>query len=565
MFIMSTNQQIILQTLVEQKHAELAPEKTISEFFHLFATEQILKDYDLNYDEITRGVTDGGGDGGIDAIYTFLNGELIQDNHAIADSKKNALLELVIIQSKFAPGFTEEAINKCISSAKDLLDLSKDIESLRTVYNVNVISNMSLFREQYKKIISKFPKLEISYFYCTKGTEVHSNVERKIHDLKRELYRLFSDATLNFEFVTAGNLLDISRKERTTTKGLILKDNPISTQDGGYITISSLKSYYEFITQENKLLKYFFDANIRDYQGGVEVNKGINETLLNKGSEEDFWWLNNGITITASNASYSGKTLTIEDPQIVNGLQTSYEIFNYFNTAKDFEDQRSILVRVITTRSEKSRLKVIRATNSQTKVPLSSLRATEEIHRDIEDYFATKGLFYDRRKNYYKNEGKPWDKIISIAYLGQSVMAIVLQEPDYARARPSSLLKDDCDYTRVFNSNYPIDLYLKCVQVLKKVEEALKDSSYNFSTTQIGDIKFHVTLYLVCKILDKEKPNQNEIASINLDLLVKDIINTTIDDVFVLYDTLGGTNAVAKGKEMVNELKKLIAENLTKN
>ena len=531
----------------------------------MFATEQILKDYDLNYDEITRGVTDGGGDGGIDAIYTFLNGELIQDNHAIADSKKNALLELVIIQSKFAPGFTEEAINKCISSAKDLLDLSKDIESLRTVYNVNVISNMSLFREQYKKIISKFPKLEISYFYCTKGTEVHSNVEMKIHDLKRELYRLFSDATLNFEFVTAGNLLDISRKERTTTKGLILKDNPISTQDGGYITISSLKSYYEFITQENKLLKYFFDANIRDYQGGVEVNKGINETLLNKGSEEDFWWLNNGITITASNASYSGKTLTIEDPQIVNGLQTSYEIFNYFNTAKDFEDQRSILVRVITTRSEKSRLKVIRATNSQTKVPLSSLRATEEIHRDIEDYFATKGLFYDRRKNYYKNEGKPWDKIISIAYLGQSVMAIVLQEPDYARARPSSLLKDDCDYTRVFNSNYPIDLYLKCVQVLKKVEEALKDSSYNFSTTQIGDIKFHVTLYLVCKILDKEKPNQNEIASINLDLLVKDIINTTIDDVFVLYDTLGGTNAVAKGKEMVNELKKLIAENLTKN
>ena len=561
---MSTNQQIILQTLVEQKHAELAPEKTINEFFHLFATEQILKDYDLNYDEITRGVTDGSGDGGIDAIYTFLNGELIQDSHAIADSKKNALLELVIIQSKFAPGFTEESINKCISSAKDLLDLSKDIESLRTVYNVNVISNMSLFREQYKKIISKFPKLEISYFYCTKGIDVHPNVQRKINDLKRELNRLFSDATLNFEFIRAGELLEISRKERTTSKGLVLKDNPISTQDGGYIAISSLKSYYEFITQENKLLKYFFDANIRDYQGGVEVNKGINETLQNKGAEEDFWWLNNGITITASNASYSGKTLTIEDPQIVNGLQTSYEINNYFNTTKDFEDQRSILVRVITTKSEKSRLKVIRATNSQTKVPLSSLRATEEIHRDIEDYFATKGLFYDRRKNYYKNEGKPWDKIISIAYLGQAIMAIVLQEPDYARARPSSLLKDDSDYTRVFNSNYPIDLYLKCIQVLKLVEDVIKFSSYNFSTTQIGDIKFHVTLYLVCKILNKDRPNHNEIASIDLDSIKKDEINTAIDDVYVLYDSLGGTNAVAKGKEMVNELKKLIAENLIK-
>jgi hypothetical protein len=560
---MSTNQQIILQTLVEQKHAELAPTTSINEFFHLFATEQILKDYDLNYDEINRGVTEGGGDGGIDGIYTFLNGELIQDVNAIMESKKNALLELVIIQSKFTPGFTEEAINKCISSAKDLLDLSKDIDSLRTVYNVNVISNMSLFREQYKKIISKFPKLEIAYFYCTKGTDVHQNVERKIHDLRREMTRLFSDATLSFNFITAGDLLEISRKERTTSKGLVLKDNPISTQDGGYIAISGLKSYYEFISEEEKLLKYFFDANIRDYQGGVEVNKGITETLQNKSPEEDFWWLNNGITITASTASYSGKTLTIEDPQIVNGLQTSYEIFNYFTTTKDFDDERSILVRVITTKSEKSRLKVIRATNSQTRVPLSSLRATEEIHRDLEDYLATKGLFYDRRKNYYKNEGKPWDKIISIAYLGQAVMAILLQEPDYARARPSSLLKDDCDYTRVFNSNYPIDLYLKCIQLLKLIEEALRSNTYNFSTTQIGDIKFHVTLYLVCKITNKEKPSHSEIASIIIDSILPEDINSSIDDVFVLYDTLGGTNAVAKGKEMVNELKKLISDNIT--
>jgi hypothetical protein len=561
---MSTNQQIILQTLVEQKHAELAPAKSINDFFHLFATEQILKDYDLNYDEINRGVTEGGGDGGIDGIYTFLNGELIQDANSILDSKKNALLELIIIQSKFSPGFTEEAINKCISSAKDLLDLSKDIDSLRTVYNVNIISNMSLFREQYKKIISKFPKLEISYFYCTKGTTVHPNVERKIHDFRREMNKLFSDATLGFTFITAGDLLEISRKERTTSKGLVLKDNPISTQDGGYIAISGLKSYYEFITKEDKLLKYFFDANIRDYQGGVEVNKGINETLQNKHTEEDFWWLNNGITITASTASYSGKTLTIEDPQIVNGLQTSFEIYNYFTTTRDFDDERSILVRVITTKSEKSRLKVIRATNSQTKVPLSSLRATEEIHRDIEDYFTTKGLFYDRRKNFYKNEGKPWDKIISIAYLGQAIMAIVLQEPDYARARPSSLLKDDCDYSRVFNSNYPIDLYLKCILILKLVEDTLKNSTYNFSTTQIGDIKFHVTLYLVCRITKKAKPSHEEIVSINVDAIPKDDINTSIDDVFVLYDSLGGTNAVAKGKEMINELKKLISENAVK-
>ena len=100
---MSTNHQIIVQTLVEQKHQEIAPEKSLSEFFHIYATEQILKDYDLNYDEIQNGNTDGGGDGGIDGIYTFVNGELIQNLQDIVDAKKNAILELIILQTKFTP------------------------------------------------------------------------------------------------------------------------------------------------------------------------------------------------------------------------------------------------------------------------------------------------------------------------------------------------------------------------------------------------------------------------------------------------------------------------------
>ncbi|GAI16788.1 unnamed protein product, partial [marine sediment metagenome] len=65
-----------------------------------------------------------------------------------------------------------------------------------------------------------------------------------------------------------------------------------------------------------------FEANVRDYQGKVEVNKAIGNTLLSAYSE-DFWWLNNGVTVVASQASLSGKTLVVEDPQIVNGLQTS--------------------------------------------------------------------------------------------------------------------------------------------------------------------------------------------------------------------------------------------------
>ncbi|WP_268225326.1 AIPR family protein [Sinomicrobium oceani] len=560
---MATNHQIIVQTLVEQKKDELYPQSSINDFFHIYATEQILKDYDLNYEEIEKGITEGGGDGGIDGIYTFLNGELIQSIDDIVDAKKNALLELIVVQSKFTNSFTETAIEKCNSSASDLFDLSKDIDALRSVYNEQLIRNVKIFREQYKKIISKFPDLSIQYYYCSKGIEIHPNTARKVDFLERSFKELYSDAKFSFEFITAQKLLEISRKEQTRVKQLSLNDNPISTTDEGYIAIASIKSYFDFITSDDKrLLKYFFDANVRDYQGTVEVNKGIKETLENPG-EEDFWWLNNGITITVNKASYSGKTLTIEDPQIVNGLQTSFEIYNYFRTNPGSEDSRNVLIRVITTKSERSRLKVIRATNSQTKVPLASLRATESIHRDLEDYLLTEGYFYDRRKNYYKNNGKPINSIISISYLGQAVMAIVLQEPDYARARPSSLLKNDNDYKRVFTDSYQIKLYANCIKIQKETEARLRAHPNSFTTSQLGDMKYHVALYVTCLALNNESPNPKEIEELDLLTITdQDWINA-IDEVNVLYDSLGGTNAVAKGKELINELKVLMKEKIT--
>ena len=159
-------------------------------------------------------------------------------------------------------------------------------------------------------------------------------------------------------------------------------------------------------------MRGIFEANVRDYQGSNEVNEGIQAGLRDTGPEE-FWWLNNGVTVLASKANLSGKSLTIEDPQIVNGLQTSTEIFKYFQASNTQADERSLLIRVIVPPVPESRDRIIKATNSQTPMPVASLRATEKIHRDIEEYLRTFGLFYDRRKNYYKNDGKPIEKIIS--------------------------------------------------------------------------------------------------------------------------------------------------------
>jgi len=360
-------------------------------------------------------------------------------------------------------------------------------------------------------------------------------------------------------------LIELSRKEQIKAKDILLSDNPISTQDGGYIAIAPLKNYFEFVTSQEtgELIKYFFDANIRDYQGSVEVNNAIKKTLMQTAYTEDFWWLNNGITITATNASFASKRLHIEDPQIVNGLQTSYEIFNYFSTNKVETETRNILIRVVKTNDEKNRLNVIKSTNSQTNIPPSSLRATDPIHRDIEDYLLAKLYYYDRRKNYYKNQGKPSTKIISIPYLAQIVMGVLIQKPDYARARPSTLISNNADYELIFNKKMPIDLYYNCIFLHKRVEETLKTfCTPRLSRVQIGDIKFHVSMYVCGRATKTLKPTINQIELIDHTTISDEVIKEAIEHVFVVYDALGGTNAVAKGKEFVTEALEQLKTNI---
>lgn len=561
---MATNQQILLETLLSQQKDNLEETLGADDYFHLFVTDQILKNYELSYDEIKEGIVDNGGDGGIDSIYTFVNTELVQRDTELIDGKRSSIIDVFILQSKNTNGFSESAIEKCVSSAVDLFDFNKSIDSLRTVYNNDLLSNVDILRKQYLHLASKFPVLKFHYFYATKGVEVHPNVARKVENLRDAIRKNFDRFDFEFTFLTATDLIELSRREQVNTKDLAVSDNPISTQDGGYIALIPIQYYYDFLTtEEGDLIKHFFDANIRDYQGTVEVNNAIKETLMSSAPLEDFWWLNNGVTITASDASFASKKITIQEPQIVNGLQTSVEIFNYFKLNKIENDKRNVLIRIVKTTEEQSRLKVIKATNSQTNIPPASLRATDPIHRDIEDYLLAKGLYYDRRKNYHKNQGRPINKIISIPYLAQIVMSILHQKPDYARARPSTLIKNDDDYQSIFDNNMPIELYYKSILLQQKVERELKTFNPKLSRVQIGDIMFHVSMYLCGRVLDKLKPSALEIANLDLQAITPEIMKESIEHVYLVYDLMGGNNSVAKGKEFVKEVQEQLQNNLS--
>lgn len=393
-------------------------------------------------------------------------------------SRTRAEVVIYVIQSKITDGFAERAVDLMDGTLRELLDLDQNIDELRAIYNEGILSKFSLIRNAYVANASIFPSIEIHVIYASRGSHPGPKPERKALQLQESIGGMFSLSTCEFEFLTPSKLITRARRQRPSVLELKFSD-AISANGESIVGLVTIAEYSKFVADESGVLRgALFESNVRDYEGNSSINASIRSTLAEKSPHEDFWWLNNGVTIVATRVAQHGKRVSIDYPQIVNGLQTTREIFEFIDggavdTSKLAD--RSLLVRVIVPVDGASRDKIIRATNSQTTIPSVALRATDSVQRDIEEYFLQYGYFYERRSKRYQNEGKPIDRIVSIPYLAEAVLAVLLNEPHLGSPRVGGrFLRDEEIYRRVFNPDIPLSRFLKSVEVLKRVEWAIR-------------------------------------------------------------------------------------------
>lgn len=561
---MPTNNQVLLSEVVKQEFKENPQYSSEDVYFEFFSAQQILKKYDLSDEEIEQNLTGTALDGGCDGIFFFADGELVHEDDDEAKFKQDVKLTLCIIQAKNTASFGEDAINKWKTVSTNLLALDKSCDEFRGRYDEKVLQAFAFFKDTYIGLIRKHAKLQIEYRYVSKGTEIHPNVQAQADELVAQVKKMFPNPSVgvNVSFVGADQLMEIIDSPSNTEAYLKLTDAPINlAEQQVYVALVNLADYYRFITTPSgELARHIFESNVRDYQGHVTVNKAIQDSL-ERSEGEDFWWLNNGVTIIAASATFStAKMLKIDFPEIVNGLQTSNEIFNYFSKNQDRLEHeiRNLLVRVIVPQNEDSRDKIIFATNSQTSIPKASLRATDSIHRQIELYFKPRDLYYDRRKNYYKNQGKKSTQIVSVSFLAQCLMSTVLQRPDFARARPSTLLTEDASYNKLYNDQQGLAAYYAAAYIGKAVESALRTCG-QYTITNKSDIEFYV-IYVVCvRLLGKTAIMGRDLAGIDLQQASADLILDCAQWVNGIYLELGGNDKVAKGSALITAIQEQLA------
>ena len=551
------------ESLIEQEFQNNDNYSSISDYFEFFSASQILKNQGLSDDEVDNGIVGKGLDGGCDSIYLFLNNLLITpDVVEHISAPKDSILEMIIIQSKKTTSFGEDAVMKWKTISGNLLDLSKTTTDFMTRYNADVLEAFTTFRDTYTRLITSRVKLKFKFYYATLASELHPNVIQQAEELKDTIKGLFPNAVVEVIFVDSDALFDMYNAVIENRVNLKFADIPISPNQKNYIALVDLKSYFNFIVNdEGDVRKSFFDSNVRDYQGKNNVNSSISETL-HRADDNDFWWLNNGVTVLASEATLvNNRELQIVNPEIVNGLQTSMEIYNYFSENREAleSEKRSILLRIIVPDNEESRDQIIFATNNQTNIPKATLRVTDPIHLQIEMYFKSRGLFYDRRKNYYKNQGRKPAEIVGVSFLAQCLITIFLKKPDYARARPSTLLNDEKTYNELYEKNNDLEVFYRVALLGKKIQRNVRSGS-DYSSAEKSDILYYVLYAVIADVLGKKNITPADIKNLDIDSITDTLIEDIRNRVYEIYKQHGGNGRVAKSAEFIQYIDNMLDE-----
>lgn len=506
------NDVVLLQGELERHRTQVAALMAETDHATFFTAMHYLRHFQPTYEELLSGIVDGEKDRGIDAIYFFANSMCVREDASLAGLGRRPKLDLVLMQVKNSNRITEDSIDKMLVSVPMIFDFGRNEQELLKSVSPRVLENSRRFLHAYREL--EMPELHVyTAFVSLKANHVHPATEEKGRELEAVLQQTLAGASSQVQFLTARSIWDLAHETTSQLRQLQLAEIPISTNmNGGFVGLVRLKDYEAFITSmDGELDASLFEANVRDYEGDTLVNESIQETLTREGEEVDFWWLNNGVTIVASRVQQANKLLKLEDAQIVNGLQTSTEIYRRLRTSKEALDDRSVLVKVIEAPDPAIRDRIIRATNSQTSFGPSALRATDRVQRQIEEYLGQRGLYYERRRRQYFNQGRPVDRIVSIDLLGQAVLSTLVQSPQAARREPALVFAEDV-YPVVFRTDWPLAAYCGAIQMLREADEILRRELRGAETAD--DFRFHLAMLCAMAATRKVRPEAQDLAMV---------------------------------------------------
>lgn len=445
-------------------------------------------------------VVDEKGQFGLDAVAIIVNGNLVLSKEDIVTYAKSKYLDvdILFIQSKTEEKCDSGDLLKTIQATKKFFeDFDKITEKNENIYNAKEIVDEIFEYDNFKYCLNNSPKCHI-YYACAASQWDESLIDDICESNVREIKNLkdgdIKDAEIKIidrnYLIRAYTEIQNHISVKIHFKNCLTLDK-IKGVNEAYIGYLSGEEYLKIImNSEGKLQRRIFYENVRDYQGtDNSVNKEISNTIKKEDTRDQFVLLNNGVTvITRVLNSLGGNVYELSDFQIVNGCQTSNEIFNL----KDYVRDIIVPVKIIYTTDSEIISSIVRATNRQSPVPEEAFVALDNYHKNLQMTFSEYSkempieVFYERRPGEPDNISNKMGEyqIVTLHGLIRSVTSVFFQEPYIVHNNnPANILRNRKD--KLFCEEqkpemYYIPAYLMVLFVYLQGKKVLTRRDYKY-------------------------------------------------------------------------------------
>ena len=492
---------------------------TKDEAFEVFSISAIL---DRSFDEVYSSVLiKGSEDGGIDGIYFSEDyGNYTMHVFQCKNSKKLKQNQI----EKFKNDFKEVFVNGNKSNKLHISSLEKSIEKYRhltTTGRIIICKLYFVYNGQKDDPKCSSNKVLTENFHCDKEFQIWDS-----NDLYNKITRLVQSLNkrkdVKFIFKPANSNVT-SKKDN---QGLI--SFSIYQVKAAIFRISAIQlcELLELEKKVNDTFEKIFSDNIRGFLGKDNLtNEKIVETIYSD-KNVYFPFLNNGITIICNefelpyNPQLGEYNLPTKNPVIVNGLQTTYILYQEFLKNKNILDDVFVTIRLYQTEDPELVELITDATNTQSAIGFRDKISNKKFNIFAKELFKNKGIGYViKRGEVFTNNDDGISKTIHNTTVLPLWYSAFFESPHIAIGSPKLMFREIFNATN--NSEHPLHTVLDgslgspfysqlvfvyyMIEIFKeeydKSTESI-DSDFADKFENLNNIGYEYIAYLLYKLID---------------------------------------------------------------
>lgn len=374
--------------------------------------------FDLTDERALDGIVDGGNDFGIDALYF--------------EPPDDGEVHVTVVQGKYKQdlggdsAFPEKGVAGLIDAIGALFDPARPVRLNRRL-NERIEDVRSFVKE------GAIPR--VTAVAANNGARWTAQAQQRIDNAARAF-----GEQVEWRHLGAAEILDLLQARKPIHAELRLTGAAVAETFDFRRVLTGRLSAAELARLTDEHGNRLFERNVRRYLGlaGNRVNEAVASTLREPEQRSNFYFYNNGVTITCSQFRHNALqreswSVQVSDLQIVNGGQTARTVQQVAKEIGAAIGEAEVLVRVYELpRNDTELVEAITfATNSQNPVDLRDLKANDPRQRALERSISELGYTYRAKR---EDRTLSADEFTS-AVVAEAVLAVWRHRPHQARFR----------------------------------------------------------------------------------------------------------------------------------